>query len=226
MTRQRSFKLLVRARMDKTGESYTAARAVLLAARPTTVDDSGKPVLATSDDRIRERTGRGWEEWFDALDEWGAADLTHREIARKVAAELGVDPLAWNAQAVTGSYERVRRGRAVGEHPDGFSVSVSRTVAATPDALLAAFTEESVREQWFPGAPVTARSSTTPNRAHFDWDGDGSRLHVTIMEKDESRTTVVVEHARLADAGARDRAKAAWRERLGALKAYAEGGPA
>ena len=32
MTRHRSFKRLVRARMDKTGESYTAARAVLLAA--------------------------------------------------------------------------------------------------------------------------------------------------------------------------------------------------
>ena len=32
MTRQRSFKQLVRARMDKTGESYTAARAMLLAA--------------------------------------------------------------------------------------------------------------------------------------------------------------------------------------------------
>ena len=32
---------------------------------------------------------------------------------------------------------------------------------------------------------------------------------------------VVVEHARLADAAARDRAKAAWRERLGALEGYA-----
>jgi len=220
MTRQRSFKRLVRARMDKTGESYTAARAVLLAARPVDADESGKPVLATSDDRIRERTGRGWEEWFDALDEWGAADLTHREIARKVAAELGVDPLAWNAQAVTGSYERARRGRAVGEHPDGFSVSVSRTVAAPPGVLLAAFTEESRRQQWLPGSSMTVRPSTASNRAHFDWGDDGSRLHVTFVEKDEARTTVVVEHARLADARARDRAKAAWRERLSALEAY------
>jgi hypothetical protein len=30
MTRHRSFKRLVRARMEKTGESYTAARAMLL----------------------------------------------------------------------------------------------------------------------------------------------------------------------------------------------------
>ena len=33
MTRQKSFKRLVRSRMEKTGESYTGARAVLLAAR-------------------------------------------------------------------------------------------------------------------------------------------------------------------------------------------------
>ena len=32
MTRQKSFKRLVRARMEKTGESYSAARASLLAA--------------------------------------------------------------------------------------------------------------------------------------------------------------------------------------------------
>jgi hypothetical protein len=32
MTKQGSFKRLVRARMEKTGESYTAARAALLAA--------------------------------------------------------------------------------------------------------------------------------------------------------------------------------------------------
>jgi hypothetical protein len=35
MTRQRSFKRLVRARMEKTGESYTAARAMLLSAEET-----------------------------------------------------------------------------------------------------------------------------------------------------------------------------------------------
>ncbi len=69
MTRHRSFKRLVRARMEKTGESYTAARASLLGGEEET--ETGKqPVLATTDARIRARTGRGWEEWFDRLDEW------------------------------------------------------------------------------------------------------------------------------------------------------------
>ncbi len=60
MIRQRSFKRLVPARMDKTGESYAAARRSLFAANESA---QGQPVLlATSDERIRERTGRGSKE--------------------------------------------------------------------------------------------------------------------------------------------------------------------
>src|SRR3990170_1571670 len=67
VTRQKSFKRLVRRRMDKTGESYTAARAVLLAADEP--DGSQPPPFVTSDDTIRRRTGRGWEQWLDLLDD-------------------------------------------------------------------------------------------------------------------------------------------------------------
>ena len=134
MTRQRSFKRLVRARMEKTGESYTAARASLLAADAPRTSEA--PVLATSDETIRRRTGLGWEEWFDLLDEWGAAERTHREIARWVAERLGIEPLVWEAQAVTLSYERARGGRAVGEHADGFTITASKTVAVPPRAAV------------------------------------------------------------------------------------------
>ncbi len=80
MTEHKSFKRLVRARMEKTGESYTATRAQLLAGETTQEGD--QPTLATSDDAIRQRTGRGWEEWFDLLDGWGAAsDRTERSPA-------------------------------------------------------------------------------------------------------------------------------------------------
>jgi hypothetical protein len=92
MTTQRSFKRLVRARMEKTGESYMAARAMLLAADDEATE-KGRRVLSTSDEEIRRRTGRGWEEWFDLLDDWGAAERTHRETARWVAAQQGVDPV-------------------------------------------------------------------------------------------------------------------------------------
>jgi activator of Hsp90 ATPase-like protein len=222
MTRQRSFKRLVRSRMEKTGESYTAARAVLLRA-DTPAEDGGTPWFATSDDRIRERTGRGWEEWFDLLDDWGAADMRHRDISRRVAAELGIDPLAWNAQAVTKSYERTRQGKLVGEQEDGFTINVSRTMTARPGAVFEAFTDETARSGWLPEAPLRFRTATAPRRAHFDWADDGSRVHVYLDEKGADRTTVTVQHARLSGAEVAEATKLAWRERLVALAAYAEG---
>jgi uncharacterized protein YndB with AHSA1/START domain len=222
MTRQRSFKRLVRSRMEKTGESYTTARAVLLRA-DTPAEDGGTAWFATSDDRIRERTGRGWEQWFDLLDDWGALEMSHRDIARQVAAELGIDPLAWNAQAVTKSYERTRQGKLAGEHEDGFTVNVSRTMAASPATVFDAFTDETSRAAWLPGAPLRTRTATAPKTAHFDWADDGSRVHVYFHEKGDDKTTVTVQHARLADADVADATKVAWRERLVALKAYAEG---
>jgi hypothetical protein len=221
MTAQKSFKRLVRVRMQKTGESYTAARAMLLAATQT---GAGEPPLITSDDAIRERTGRGWEEWFDLLDEWGAAQRPHREISRWVADQLAIEPLAWNAQAITISYERARGGRAVGQREDGFAISVTRTIAAPVDRLFDAFADDALRNRWLPDATLRERTATRPRSARFDYGDGPSRVHVTFNAKDDGRSTVTVGHERLADAGEADRLKAYWRDRLGALRTQVEAG--
>jgi hypothetical protein len=223
MTRQKSFKRLVRARMDKTGESYTAARALLLAAEePKAAEEP--VVLATSDEAIRRRTDRGWEEWFDLLDEWGAAERPHREIARWVAEQLGVEPLAWGAQAVTVSYERARRLRAVGEHADGFAITATRTVAVPVERLYDAFVDASLRERWLPAGRLRERTATKPASARFDWDGGETRVNVVFVGKGDAKSTAAVEHSRLAGAEQAGEMKAWWRERLAALKAQLEGG--
>jgi uncharacterized protein YndB with AHSA1/START domain len=225
MTKQRSFKHLVRARMEKTGESYAAARAVLLAATEPT-PGTERPPLVTSDENIRRRTGRGWEEWFDLLDDWGAAQRTHRETARWVAEQLGIGPLVWEAQAVTHSYERVRGLRDVGEHADGFAVTAQKTIAVPVERVFDAFVDPLLRERWLPGVKLGERTATRPKVAHFDWAGTGSRLHVTFVDKGDGRSLAAVQHARLADAAEADRMRALWRAALAALKTRLENGAA
>ena len=217
MTRQRSFKRLVRSRMGKTGESYTAARAVLLAGEEPDAA-AAEPELATSDERIRERTGRGWEEWFDLLDDWGAAERTHREIARWVADRLGIGPLVWDAQAISSSYERARGLRAVGETEEGFAVSATRTVAVPVERLFDAVVDESRRRSWLPDGELSERTATRPKSARFDWGDGETRVHVVFDSKGEEKSTMALQHVRLPDAGEAERMKAYWRERVGALK--------
>jgi len=220
MTEQKSFKRLVRARMTKTGESYTAARAMLL--RAEAPKEKGALRLSTSDERIRERTGHGWEEWFALLDEWGAPDRSHREIARWVAARLQIQPLAWNAQAITASYELTRGLREVGEKADGFAITASRTVAVPVERLYDAFVVKRQRERWLPERRLSERTTTRPRSARFDWGDDGTRLHLTFLAKDASKSTVALEHRRLRDAAEAERTKAYWRARLVALKELLE----
>lgn len=222
MTRHRSFKRLVRARMAKTGESYTAARATLLAAHQS--DAGPRPALTASDDVIRQRTGRGWEEWFDLIDEAGLADRPHREIARWVAELQGVVPLAWAAQAVTVSYERARGGRAVGQHPDGFAITASRTMTVPADRLFEAFVDKVERDRWLMDAELRERTATRPRSARFDWGDGQTRVNVTFQAKGEVKATVTVEHARLPDANTAARMKAWWRDRLTTLKEQLDGG--
>ena len=222
MTSQKSFKRLVRTRMEKTGESYTAARAVLLTAREPS-GAGGRPPLATSDEAIRLRTGRGWEEWFDLLDEWGAGELGHREIARRVAEEQEIEPLAWDAQAVTTSYQRARGGRAVGQHPGGFEITASKTVGVPVDRLYDAWVDESLRSRWLPDDGLRARTALRARSARFDWADGATRVNVFFSAKGDARSTVTVQHERLADAAEAERMKAFWRERVAAFKDALEG---
>jgi hypothetical protein len=111
MTRQKSFKGRIRARMDKTSESYTTARRQLLAKAGTEppAEAETQPVAPVtdapgarrpySDEVVRANTGRTWDEWFALLDAWGGAQRPHPEIARWLVEEHGVG--GWWAQGVT-----------------------------------------------------------------------------------------------------------------------------
>ena len=121
MTTHKTLKHRVRARMEKTGERYTAARRNVTAAaaapssedqRPTPTPSAPPPV---SDEAVCKATGRGWDEWFAILDEAGAAGWKHPDIARWIVGEHGIS--SWWAQSVTVGFERARGIRAEHERP-------------------------------------------------------------------------------------------------------------
>ena len=209
MTEHKSFKRLVRARMAKTGESYTAARAMLLRAEEP--KGSSELQLATSDEKIRQRTGRGWEEWFALLDEWGATERPHREIARWLAAQQEAHPLAWNVQAIVSSYELTRGRRVAGEKGDGFAITASKTVAVSVEQLYDAVVEEPMRKRWLPDGELSERTATRPKSARFDWGTDQTRVSITFLAKAKAKSAIALEHRRLADAEEAERMKAYWR---------------
>jgi hypothetical protein len=214
MTKQGSFKRVVRARMEKTGERYTSARAALLAAVDPKATEG--PSLSMSDEAIHRKTGRGWEEWFDLLDEWGAAERPRKEMMGWIAREHGIR--GWGASAVTVNYERARGLRAVGEHADGFTITASKTVAVPVDRLYDAFVKTSLRKRWLPDGELRKRTATRPKSARFNWGGGKTRVSVGFTAKGDAKSSMALQHERLADGQEAERMKAFWRDRLAALK--------
>ena len=222
MTRQSTFKRKVRARMEKTGESYTAARLRLIEGgeTPPTPPTAVEPRVSAA--AVKSATGRTWEEWFELLDEWGGVEHTHGEIARWLSAEHGV--AGWWAQSVTVEYEKARGMRAPGQRPDGWEVTASKTVGVPVERLYAAFTDDTERERWLPGAELGLRTATAPKSARYDWEDGSTRVVAWFEAKGEGRSLISLAHQKLPDADAADEMKAYWRERVAALKELVEGG--
>jgi len=178
---------------------------------------TGKPThnARISDDTLRDRTGRGWDEWFARLDAIGAAGMDHAAIARYLIEQEGVP--GWWAQTVTVAYEQARGLRQKHQKADGFSASVSRTVAAPLDALFAAWAEEPRRAAWLEDPGLTVRKATPAKSMRIAWP-DGTAVDVYFYAKSETKSQIALEHRKLPDAHAVEKMKAFWKTQLSRLQ--------
>ncbi|HEV8581575.1 MAG TPA: DUF4287 domain-containing protein [Thermoanaerobaculia bacterium] len=177
MTLQKKLKKAVRARSEKTGESYTTARRNVLLARdkktkppaapePITAEPAPSPAAAApappskaprptrgevSDESARKKTGHGLDHWFAVLDTFGAATKGHTAAAAHLHTDHGVP--GWHAQGITVAYERARGLRDMHQSCAGdFQVSVTKTVPATVAEVIDAITSADRRAAWLQGA--------------------------------------------------------------------------
>jgi hypothetical protein len=213
----KNLKRLVRARMKKTGESYTAARAQVLNKRP---DTTGYAALAgMSDASVKKATGCTWQNWVKALDKMGAAEKPHREIATLVAS-FGTP--SWWTQTVTVGYERIRGLRVKGQLRSGaYQTTKSRTVNVPLARLYTAFSDARTRARWL-DAKATIKSASPKKRVRLVWD-DGTAAIVGFYTKGPAKSFVAVEHVKLPSQAAAQAKKKAWTEALERLSDLVSG---
>ena len=222
MTTQRDFKRVVRSRMQKTGESYTAARAQLLrrSASPL-LQPSIRPRTATkaaaaapdfaalsgmTDAAIKKGTGCGWASWVHALDHAGAHQWPHRAIAQYVREKY--DTPSWWTQSVAVGYERIKGLREKGQQRGGeYRTTRSKTFDVPLGRLYTAFRREK----------FTVRTATKNKSMRITWP-DGTSVAVGFLAKGRSKSMVAVEHSKLESRAAAEKMKAMWGERLDTLK--------
>ena len=234
MPRHKDLKRLVRARMSKTGESYTAARATIVSQPGSVSRVVAKTAVATrvaraprkprvdyaelagmSDEAIQAKTGCTWVRWVGALDYLGADKLAHRDIAALVSKKFKIQ--GWWAQSVTVGYERIKGLRARGQRRDGsYEATKSRTYNVPIATLFDAWADARVRGQWLDGEIGRVRTSTRERSMRLD-GRDRSIVAVGFIAKGPGKSAVAVQHTRLRDRETASEVKRYWSDRLDAL---------
>ena len=232
MPAQKDLKRLVRARMLKTGESYTSARAHLVRAKVSHAADGlnvstsrslpGAPadfakLAGMSDKAIEAKTGCDWAKWVWTLDYSGAESMSHRAIAQMVQDRWQVPD--WWSQAVTVGYERIKGLREIGQRRSGdYEANRSRTFPVPMARLFQAFASARSRSRWLNGARPTVRKATPGKSIRMTWE-DGTSVEVWFVSKGASKSVAQVAHRKLASKQDVEERKAYWRERFRALEA-------
>jgi hypothetical protein len=221
MPTDKDFKRLVRGRMQKTGESYTAARAHLRTKKPSPVIRSSIPpaeyakLAGRSDAIMKEKTGCTWERWVKALDRERAYTWSHRDIATHVREKYKIS--GWWAQSVTVGYERIKGLRAVGQRRDGlFEAGKSKTFAVPLAQLYEAFSDARIRRRWLPDVDLTIRTASREKSMRITWP-DRTSVEVGFLSRGARKSQVGLVHAKLPDRAAVTKKKEYWAERLAEL---------
>lgn len=153
-----------------------------------------------SDAAVAAKTGKEWSEWFRILDQAGARQMRHREIAALLHAKHKVP--GWWSQMVTVEYERARGLRDVHQTASGYEAGISRTFDAPISTLYKAWTDARLRRRWL-GSPKFTVSTANPNKTlRMAWGGGPQRVEVYFSAKGARRAQMTVQHRKLV--GAKD----------------------
>jgi uncharacterized protein YndB with AHSA1/START domain len=213
MPNQKDLKKIVRARMQKTGEAYTAARRKVVNKKKVEPPPDYAALAGMSDAAVKKATGRDWSQWVAKLDAAQASEKPHRDIAAYISS-LGTPD--WWSQMVTVGYERVRGLRDKGQRRGGtYEANKSRTFAVPIETLFDAFKNARKRGRWLDvKMKIRTANANKTIRASFD---DGTLVQFYFTDKGGGKSAVAVQHQKLADKNTADEMKQRWTERLDAL---------
>src|SRR6266850_1529285 len=172
-----------------------------------------------SDEAVESKTGKNWNRWFKHLDAAGAKKMSHQEIAAHLSEKHDVRP--WWTQMVAVTYEQARGLRNKHEEPQGYEISVSRTIDASVSKAFKAWADDKTRKKWLP-SNLTIRKATANKSLRITWSDTTTSVAVAFAAKAKAKTQVVAQHSKLPDAKAAAKMKKFWAAALDRLKGLLE----
>jgi hypothetical protein len=173
-------------------------------------------VPSMSDAAVKAKTGKDWAGWFAALDAAGAAVFDHKAIVDVLWKKH--DAPGWWRQMIAVEYERARGLRGRHETTSGYSVSVSKTIAASVAKIYSATAHAQTRKRWFPAGAFTVSSQTKDKYFRGSWR-KAARVEFGFYAREKGKAQIAVQIGKLAKAPEVERERAAWKAALAKLAA-------
>ncbi len=169
-----------------------------------------------SDEKVLAATGRDWAAWLKWLDAKGAKTMAHKEIVTLLKPE---EMSPWYRQTITVTYEQKRQGRQSHETVDGFEISASKTIAAPPHTVEAAF----LTHKYGPAGILDISTHHKGKTIRGAWSGKmGGRLNVYLYDLENGKCRITLNHVKLSNASDGAAVKTAWRDGLSKMKSDLE----
>jgi uncharacterized protein YndB with AHSA1/START domain len=169
-----------------------------------------------SDEAVKAKTGKNWEQWFAILDKAGAKEMSHPEIVQVLSSKYEVG--SWWRQMITATYEQARGMRGAHEKPSGYEISVSRTVKVPLASLYKAVANEKSRNRWLSEDGLEVRKATANKSLRLIWKDGKTSLEISFYPKGDGKSQVVVQHGKLPNAKAGIKMKTFWGKALDQLR--------
>ena len=124
---------------------------------------------------------------------------------------------------VTVTYEQQTGRRQHHEKPEGFQISVSRTVNAPLAKLYKSFATEKARASWLGQTDLQVRKATANKSMRVTWKDQKTSLEINFYSKSAYNSQVVVQHSKLSSASEAAKMKTYWGKALDRLRETIEG---
>lgn len=212
-----------------------------------------KSTEAMSSEAVEKGTGKPLAHWLKVLDDFDAKAKGHAAAARHLQESHGLGGWWAQSVTVAYEQERGLR-KAGQRSDGKFAINVSKTIAVPHEKAFAAWSSAEAWNRWFTtGAKVDFREGGAysnndkdqgvitkilhrgqPNsygeisRIEMTWDNaehcPGTKVTVQFLVKSQDRTTVAIEHSKLASQDAAAEMKQGWSWAIASLKSWLETG--
>lgn len=173
-----------------------------------------KKINRITDATLKKKTGKSWQAWITILNSANAHHLSHQQIADYLFNQHKLD--SWWTQIITVGYEQHQGKRERYQKPDGYEISISKTIHTTPSTLYHAWINEEVRKTWL-SESITIHKTTFNKSIRITWIDEVTNLNVDFYAKGENKSQVVVQHCKISDAKLAEEGKQFWKKILNKL---------